>query len=90
MGLTQAVLASMITDAAPAAYRGTAFGVFNLVSGAGLLLASAAAGFLWDEHGAAVAFWVGAGIAGAAALLSLVPHTALIGAASRVSEVERR
>ncbi|HZD53894.1 MAG TPA: MFS transporter, partial [Woeseiaceae bacterium] len=48
MGLTQGILASLITDVAPAAYLGTAFGVFNLVSGVSLLLASVAAGALWD------------------------------------------
>jgi MFS family permease len=72
MGLTQGILASMITDVAPAAYRATAFGAFNLVSGAGLLLASAATGFLWDQYGAALAFWVGSGIASIAAVLALL------------------
>ncbi|MFO1494889.1 MAG: MFS transporter [Lysobacterales bacterium] len=69
MGLTQGILASLITDTTPAAYRGTAFGVFNLVAGVGLLLASAAAGWLWDSHGPAAAFWLGAIIAALAALL---------------------
>jgi MFS family permease len=71
MGLTQGILASMITDATPAAYRGTAFGVFNLVGGAGLFLASAAAGLLWDQHGAALVFWVGASVAAIAAIFAL-------------------
>jgi hypothetical protein len=48
MALTQGLLAAMITDVTPQAYRGTAFGVFSLVSGPALLLASAAAGALWD------------------------------------------
>jgi len=72
MGLTQGVLASLITDAAPAAYRGTAFGVFNLVSGAGLLLASGLAGWLWDRHGPPLTFWVGAALALGACLMCLV------------------
>lgn len=63
MGLTQGILATLITDTAPAAHRGTAFGVFNLLSGAALLSASALAGWLWDHHGPALAFWAGAGIA---------------------------
>ena len=37
MGMTQGVLAAMVAATAPAALRGTAFGVFNLVSGVGLL-----------------------------------------------------
>lgn len=48
MGLTQGILASMVADTANEKYRGTAFGVFNLVSGAGLLIASAMAGVLWE------------------------------------------
>lgn len=75
MGLTQGILASLITDVAPAAYRGTAFGVFNLVSGAGLLAASGMAGWLWDRHGAASTFWVGAGVAALAAAMALVRPT---------------
>lgn len=61
MGLTQGIVASMIADVAPAEHRGTAFGVFNLVSGVALLLASVLAGWLWDQYGPAWAFWMGAG-----------------------------
>ena len=68
MGLTQGILASLVADVAPVAYRGTAFGVFNLVSGAGLLVASAAAGWLWDRQGPPAAFWMGAAVAGVAAV----------------------
>lgn len=72
MGLTQGILASLITDVAPARYRGTAFGVFNLISGGGLLVASGLAGWLWDRHGAPVTFWVGAGLALVATVMSLI------------------
>ena len=72
LGLTQGILASLITDVAPAAYRGTAFGVFNLVSGAGLLVASIIAGWLWDQQGAAAAFWAGAILALLGAVMSLL------------------
>lgn len=71
MGLTQGILASLIADVAPAEYRGTAFGVFNLASGGGLLLASGLAGWTWDRYGASLTFWLGAGVALLAALLSL-------------------
>ena len=47
MGLTQGLLAALVADAAPADLRGTAFGVFNLVCGVALLVASALAGWLW-------------------------------------------
>lgn len=60
MGLTQGLLASLIVDTAPSEYRGTAFGMFNLCSGVGLLLASAMAGWLWDRSGPAATFWLGA------------------------------
>lgn len=63
LGLTQGILASLVTDTAPPAYRGTAFGVFNLLSGVALLLASAMAGWLWDAYGPSATFWMGAALA---------------------------
>ena len=56
MGLTQGVLTALVADTAPRELRGTAFGVFNLVSGVALLLASALAGILWDQLGPAAPF----------------------------------
>lgn len=63
MGLTQGVLAALVAQAAPADLRGTAFGLFNLVSGIALLIASALAGWLWDSFGPAQAFYAGAAFA---------------------------
>jgi len=60
MGLTQGLLATMVAGAAPAHLRGTAFGLFNLVSGVAMLIASVMAGLLWDEIGAATTFYAGA------------------------------
>jgi MFS family permease len=60
MGMTQGLLAAMVADTAPADLRGTAFGVFNLVSGLALLVASVVAGLLWDRLGADWTFYVGA------------------------------
>ena len=71
MGITQGLLATMVADTAPADLRGTAFGVFNLVSGIAMLLASAAAGLLWDRLGASFTFYAGAAFAGLA-LLGLI------------------
>lgn len=68
LGLTQGILASLVTDTAPAIYRGTAFGVFNVLSGAALLLASGMAGWLWDRVSPAAAFGAGAVVAAVAAL----------------------
>jgi len=62
MGLTQGILASMVADTANETYRGTAFGVFNLVSGAGLLIASAVAGVLWEFINPSASFLFAAAI----------------------------
>jgi MFS family permease len=72
MGFTQGLLAALVADAAGTNNRGTAFGVFNLVTGAALLVASALAGVLWDRGGSSLTFLVGAAltaVAGAVALL---------------------
>ena len=61
MGITQGLLATMVADTAPADLRGTAYGMFNLVSGLAMLAASALAGLLWDRLGAAATFHAGAG-----------------------------
>jgi MFS family permease len=61
LGMTQGLLAAMVAHTAPAELRGTAFGAFNLASGAALLTASVLAGLLWDELGAAATFLAGAG-----------------------------
>jgi len=63
MGVTQGLFATMVADAAPMDLRGTAFGFFNLVSGIAMLMASAAAGLLWDRFGASVTFRAGAAFA---------------------------
>ena len=69
MGMTQGLLATMVADTAPDDLRGTAFGVFNLVAGLSMLLASGLAGWLWDAVGAAATFYVGAAMATAALAL---------------------
>jgi MFS family permease len=51
MGFTQGLLATLIAESAPPELRGTAFGVFNLVTGIALLAASVVAGALWDMAG---------------------------------------
>ncbi|MDD3028789.1 MAG: MFS transporter [Alphaproteobacteria bacterium] len=62
MGLSQGLLVTLIADTTPPTWRGTAFGLFNFVSGFVLLAASALAGFLWDISGPAATFFAGAGI----------------------------
>ena len=73
MALTQGIFARLIADFAPDHMRATSFGAFHFVSGTGTLLASLAAGLLWDRDGAAAAFIGGAGAAAVAlAMLSLL------------------
>ena len=67
MACTQGLLAKLVADTAPARLRGTAFGIFNLVSGVALLLASVIAGALWSAFGASATFLAGAAFAAAAA-----------------------
>ena len=71
MGFTEGVVSAMVADAAPASLRGTAFGVFNLLRGVLLMVASVLAGLLWDQVSPAATFVVGA----AFAALSLVLTT---------------
>jgi len=59
MGLTQGLLATLVAAAAPENLRGTAFGVFNLVTGGFLLVASVIAGSLWSAYGASATFMAG-------------------------------
>lgn len=60
LALTQGLLSALVAAVAPADLRGTAFGVFNLVSGIALILASVLAGLLWDVVGPAWTFYAGA------------------------------
>jgi MFS family permease len=78
MGLTQGVLAALVAATAPADLRGTAFGLFNLVSGIALLAASALAGWLWDAFGPAQTFYAGA-VFTALSWLALVLHGRVAG-----------
>ena len=66
MGLTQGLLATLVADVAAADLRGTAFGMFNLLSGLATLAASLIAGALWDRLGAQATFFAGAVFAAAA------------------------
>ena len=76
MGLTQGLLAALVADTAPPELRGTAFGMFNLVSGVALLAASIVAGALWDMIGPAGTFVAGALITAVAlAALPLLRRT---------------
>jgi MFS family permease len=68
MAFTQGLLSKLVADTVPAPLRGSGFGIFNLVSGGALLLASVIAGALWAVSGPAATFLAGAGFAAIAAL----------------------
>lgn len=70
-GLTQGLLSALVADTAPATLRGTAFGIFNLITGVALLGASGLAGLLWQQYGPAATFLAGAGFA-ALALIGML------------------
>jgi MFS family permease len=67
MGLTQGLLATLVADTAPPELRGTAYGMFNLMTGLALLAASVIAGVLWDAVGPKGTFLTGAVFAALAA-----------------------
>lgn len=70
MGCTQGLLTTLVADTSPPELRGTAFGLFNLLTGIALLAASVVAGLLWDGYGHTGTFAAGAALA-ALALLGL-------------------
>ena len=83
MGFTQGLLATLVANNSPPELRGTAFGMFNLVTGAALLIASVLAGVLWDRIGAQATYLGGAVLA----CLSLLSLLAIRGRIARGAEV---
>ncbi len=85
MGASQGLLSRMVSDVAPAAQRGTAFGFFNAASGIAILMANVVAGWLWESLGPRIVFTVGA-IVAAVTLATAIAHVAYVG---RFSEDHR-
>ncbi len=67
-GLTEGLFAKLVAHEAPAELRGTAFGIFNFVTGLALLAASFLAGVLWTTVGPIATFMAGAVFAGLTAV----------------------
>jgi hypothetical protein len=67
----------MVADAAPTSLRGTAFGVFNLLRGVLLMVASIIAGLLWERVSPAATFLAGAALAASSLLLAKLVSFAL-------------
>lgn len=63
LGLSQGLLQALVAETAPEELRATAFGLFNLVAGLTLLVASVLAGALWALGGPMLTFLSGAAIA---------------------------
>ena len=78
MALTQGLFARMIADASPPELRATSFGAFNFATGISTLLASLAAGLLWDRDGSSMTFLSAAAVATVAGvMLWLLPADSL-------------
>ena len=75
MALTQGTLSKLVADTAPDLYRGTAFGIFNLITGISALFASLIAGALWSAYGQQATFLAGAAFSCLAALGLLIYNT---------------
>jgi MFS family permease len=71
MAFTQGLLSKLVANTAPAELLGTGFGIFNLVSGGALLLASVIAGSLWNSLGPPATFLAGGVFAAIAAIALL-------------------
>ncbi|WP_050886522.1 MFS transporter [Bradyrhizobium sp. STM 3843] len=71
LGLTQGLLSALVADTAPLDLRGTAFGIFNLITGGALLVASLLAGWLWHAFGPQATFATGAVFSAATILMML-------------------
>jgi MFS family permease len=78
LAFTQGLFSKLVADIAPRELRGTGFGIFNLVSGVALLIASVVAGELWNAFGARATFVAGALFAAIAAsgLMATPRHSA--------------
>ncbi len=86
MGLTQGLMATMIAAVAPASLRGTAYGLYNLVLGFAMLIASGMAGFIWDQWGPVYTFCESA-LIGLMCLLLLLKLRPLLNADARQREI---
>jgi MFS family permease len=71
-GFAEGTEKALVADLAPASRRGTAFGIYNAVQGAGALAASVLFGVIWKLYGAPAAFSAGAALALVATALLFV------------------
>lgn len=62
-GFAEGTAKALVADFAPPSRRGTAFGIYNAVSGLGALTASVIFGVIWSRYGAPAAFGTGSALA---------------------------
>jgi len=76
LAVNEAPERSLIGDAAPAALRGTAFGLFHFLSGLFALPGALLLGVIWQERGASAAFLTAAAVTavGAVAMVAFLPR----------------
>lgn len=55
-GVVQTSLFAMVSDYTPRHIKGTSFGILNLITALGMLIASLAQGFAWKAYGAGVTY----------------------------------
>ncbi len=79
-GMTEPSEKSLVVELVPAKLRGSAFGYYHFVVGLGALPASLIFGLIWHQFGAQAAFFTGAGLALAAAMILLLSTFAAPGA----------
>ena len=78
--LTSPVLRALVVDTVAPGSRGRAFGVFYFVTSIAALASSLITGELWKHYGAALPFYLSAGLATLAAIMLLAVRTKSAGA----------
>jgi len=71
-GLVEGAEKALVADFVPSEHRGTAFGLYHTAVGLAAFPASLAFGMVWEAFGPAIAFTIGAYLAGLAALFLLL------------------
>ncbi len=72
MGFSQGILTTMVAETTPPDLKGTAYGLFNLISGLFMFSASLVAGFLWESYGSDLTFYCSAALSFLALSLLLI------------------
>jgi len=78
IAFTEGVSKALISNLVPSEARGTALGLFYMVTGLLAVVASLAAGYLWDHVSVGAPFYLGSGLALIAAVGFLVRRKSLV------------